>query len=144
MRRLLPFAVVAVAALTSFVSTASPAFAGQQGTVRVPFPEAATVPSGFTDSLVATGVSVPVAVTALPDGRALVLQKSGSVRVIQNGALLATAAINLNQGGRTVCGQSERGLLGVAPDPAFGANGLLYVYYTRLVGPSASVFHSAD
>ena len=136
MRRLLPLATVVVAVLTSTGAAAPLALAGgeTQGRTR---PEVAAVPSGFTDSLVAGGVAVPIAVSALPDGRALVLQKSGSVRVIQNGALVAAAAINLNQGGRTVCGQSERGLLGVAPDPAFGANGYLYLYYTRLVGPNA-------
>lgn len=137
-RILLLAAVVAtVAGTVPLVSSAAAgAPAAPSAPSRPPSPEA-TVPSGFTDSLVTSSTSVPVAVTALPDGRALILQKAGSVRVIRNGALVATPAINLNQGGRSVCSQSERGLLGIAPDPAFGSNGYLYVYYTRLVGPAS-------
>ena len=65
--------------------------------------------------------------TALPDGRAVVLEKAGEVRVIRNGAVLPTPALTL-----TVCSDSERGLLGFAADPFFAANGFVYVYYTRL------------
>lgn len=86
----------------------------------------ATPPSGFVDSLVTGGLSTPIAVTGLPDGRALVLQKGGQVRVISNGAVLPGAAISIS-----VCTFSERGLLGVATDPGFGSNGYLYIYYTR-------------
>lgn len=79
----------------------------------------------FADTLVAT-VNGPVAVTALPDGRAVVLEKGGRARIIRNGSLLASPALVL-----TVCGNNERGLLGFAPDPDFGSNGYVYVYYTR-------------
>jgi glucose/arabinose dehydrogenase len=138
-RRFLLLAAV-VATVAGAAPAVSPAAAGVPNAAlapsRPPLP-AATVPSGFTDSLVTSSTSVPVAVTALPDGRALILQKAGSVRVIRNGALVATPAIDLNQGGRAVCSNYERGLLGITPDPAFGSNGHLYVYYSRLVGPGS-------
>jgi glucose/arabinose dehydrogenase len=89
-----------------------------------------TVVAGFTESLVTTQVSTPTALAAVPDGRVIVLQKSGAVRVLQNGVPLPGSALSL-----TVCTQSERGLLGVALDPEFNTNGRLFLYYTR---PSAA------
>ena len=57
----------------------------------------------------------------------LVTTQTGRVRVIQNGALLTTPALEL---GARVCTNSERGLLGVAVDPAFALNRHVYLYYT--------------
>lgn len=45
----------------------------------------------------------------------------------QNGALLPTPALDLTA---RVCTELERGLLGVAVDPAFATNGFIYVFYT--------------
>ena len=86
---------------------------------------AATVPTGFTDSVVASGLSNPTAMAFAPDGRIFVCQQGGSLRVIKNGALLATPFVTL-----TVNSSGERGLLGVAFDPNFTSNQLVYVYYT--------------
>jgi len=86
---------------------------------------AATVPSGFTDSVVASGLSNPTAMAFAPDGRIFVCQQGGALRVIKNGALLATPFVTL-----TVNASGERGLLGVAFDPNFSSNQLVYVYYT--------------
>lgn len=95
-----------------------------------PRPAAVVRDPSMTDVLVTSAVNVPVAVSALPDGRAVVLEQGGRVRIIQGGALVRAPALTL-----TVCSNSERGLLGFEPDPHFGANGLVYVYYTR---PSAA------
>lgn len=92
----------------------------------VVLPAEAALPPDFTDSLVAS-VSGPTALAFLPDGRLLVAQQGGALRVIENGALLAAPALDL--GGR-VCTNSERGLLGVAVDPQFEVNGFVYLYYT--------------
>jgi len=86
---------------------------------------AATVPSGFTDTIVASGLSNPTAMALAPDGRIFVCQQSGALRVIKNGALLATPFLTV-----TVDSQGERGLLGIAFDPNFVSNQLVYVYYT--------------
>ena len=88
---------------------------------------AATVPSGFVDSIF---VGVPSDATAMkfaPDGRLFVCQQSGKLRVVQNGTLLATPFVSL-----TVNGSDERGLLGVAFDPDFETNNFVYVYYTAV------------
>lgn len=120
MRRWLLLAAMVVTA----VPMASPAAAAPQPE-RPPVPQA-TVPSGFTDQLVSDQSTTPIAVTALPDGRAVVLEKHGFVRVIKNGVLLPEVALV-----KSVCQQSERGMLGFAVDPAFLANGYVYLYYTR-------------
>jgi glucose/arabinose dehydrogenase len=86
---------------------------------------AATVPQGFTDSLVAAGLSNPTAMALAPDGRIFVCQQNGVLRVIKNGALLSTPFLTV-----TVDSSGERGLLGIAFDPNFVSNQLVYVYYT--------------
>jgi len=86
---------------------------------------AATVPTGFTDSLVVNGLTDPTAMGLAPDGRIFVCEQGGRLRVIKNGVLLSTPFLTL-----TVDSQGERGLLGVAFDPNFVSNQLIYVYYT--------------
>jgi len=60
-----------------------------------------------------------------PDGRIIVCQQGGSLRVIKNGVLLSTPFLTLS-----VDANGERGLLGIAFDPNFASNNFLYVYYT--------------
>jgi glucose/arabinose dehydrogenase len=86
---------------------------------------AATVPSGFTDSPVASGLTNPTAMALAPDGRIFVCEQGGTLRVIKNGVLLATPFLTV-----TVDSSGERGLLGVAFDPNFASNQLVYIYYT--------------
>src|SRR5215510_14927046 len=85
----------------------------------------ATVPTGFTDTLVANGLVNPTAMALAPDGRIFVCQQGGALRVIKNGVLLPTPFLTVN-----VDSAGERGLLGVAFDPNFVSNQLVYVYYT--------------
>src|SRR5690348_17203736 len=84
-----------------------------------------TLPAGFVDTPVATGLANPTTFDFAPDGRIFVAQQSGQLRVIENGQLLATPFLSLN-----VDSAGERGLLGVAFDPQFETNHYLYVYYT--------------
>jgi glucose/arabinose dehydrogenase len=86
---------------------------------------AATLPSGFTETPVATGLASPTAMQFAPDGRLFVCEQGGRLRVIKDGALLPTPFLTV-----TVNASGERGLLGVAFDPAFAANQFVYVYYT--------------
>jgi glucose/arabinose dehydrogenase len=85
----------------------------------------ATVPTGFTQTLVVGGLTRPTSMAFAPDGRIFVAEQGGNLRVIQNGTLLATPFVSL-----TVDSNGERGLLGVAFDPSFGSNNFVYVYYT--------------
>ena len=85
---------------------------------------ATTLPSGFTETLVAGGLDNPTAMAFAPDGRLFVCQQGGKVRVVKNGALLAAPFLSLSV---SVIG--ERGLVGIAFDPDFAANGYVYLYY---------------
>src|SRR5262249_32153419 len=85
---------------------------------------------------VATGLSDETAMAAAPDGRLFVLEQGGNVRVIKNGALLATPAFTVS-----TIDEIERGLLGITFDPNFTANHFVYVYYT-VGGPSPSPAHT--
>lgn len=86
---------------------------------------AATLPSGFTETRVATGIINATAMAFAPDGRIFVAQQGGQLRVVKNGALLPTPFVTI-----TVNSAGERGLLGVAFDPDFAVNQRVYVYYT--------------
>ena len=88
---------------------------------------AAVLPPGFTDEPVLSAGG-PTAIAFTPDGRLLVTTQAGALRVhTPAGGLLATPALNL---AGKLCANSERGLLGVAVDPAFATNRFVYLYYT--------------
>ena len=87
---------------------------------------AVTLPAGFTDQLITT-VPAPTALAFTPDGTMLIATQPGLLRVVSGGALLAAPALNLSA---VSCSNSERGMLGVAVDPAFADNRFIYVYYT--------------
>jgi glucose/arabinose dehydrogenase len=86
---------------------------------------AATLPSGFSESVVASGISSPTAMEFAPDGRLFVCQQNGQLRVIKNDVLLSTPFLTV-----TPDSNGERGLLGVAFDPNFSNNQWVYIYYT--------------
>ncbi len=101
-----------------------------------------TLPAGFVDETAIPGLLAPRAAAFTPDGRILVLergsaatndQNTASVRVFKNGGLLPDRALSLD-----VCGDSERGLLGIALDPDFVTNGYVYLYYTRQASQGAA------
>jgi glucose/arabinose dehydrogenase len=87
---------------------------------------ASVVPVGFEDQLVAK-IGGPTAIAFTPDGRILVTSHFGQLYVIKDGALISTPALDLSA---KVCDDKERGLLGVAVDPAFASNHQIYLYYT--------------
>jgi len=91
----------------------------------------ATLPSGFVETTVASGIASPTAMAIAPDGRIFVCSQTGALRVIKNGVLLATPFVTLS-----VDSVGERGLLGVAFDPHFTLNHYIYLYYTVRGTPS--------
>ena len=54
------------------------------------------VPSGFTETLVASGLASPTAMQFAPDGRLFVAEQGGRLRVIKNGTLLSTPFLTVN------------------------------------------------
>ena len=78
-------------------------------------------------STLATGLDTPWAIGWLPDGRALVTERPGRVRLLTDGKLrqepVAVVDVVETDG-------SESGLLGLAVDPEFADNGFVYLYLT--------------
>lgn len=69
---------------------------------------------------VARGLEVPWEIAFLPDGRALITERPGRVRLLDGGVL---AEIEVDAAG-------EGGLLGLAIDPDFERNAFVYLYRT--------------
>jgi len=86
---------------------------------------AATLPTGFAETLLVNGLSNPTAMAFAPDGRLFVCEQGGRLRVVKNGSLLPAPFVTLS-----VDASGERGLLGVTFDPDFATNAYVYVYYT--------------
>jgi len=78
-----------------------------------------------------SGLNSPTEI-AQPDdasGRLFVTEQGGTVRVIRQGQLLPTPFLDITQKLRV---DIEQGLLGLAFDPLYAANGHFYIYYSRL------------
>ena len=69
---------------------------------------AATLPPGFTEAQVASGLASPTAMAIAADGRVFVCEQGGRLRVIKNGALLSTPFVTLtvSASGERACSES--------------------------------------
>src|SRR2546425_6986746 len=85
-----------------------------------------TVPAGFAESVVATGLNSPTTMAVAPDGRVFVALQNGNVRIVKDGVLLPTPFVNVREDS-----SDERGLLGITFDPDFAQNHYVYLYYTK-------------
>ncbi len=86
------------------------------GTARVPT---------LSDTVVQTGLLIPWDLAFAPDGRMLVTERRGDIRVYAShapgAALLSTTRVP------GIRAEGEAGLMSIELDPAFASNGLLYV-----------------
>lgn len=92
------------------------------------FAQAQSVPPGFTRTTLPS-VSSATCMTVLPDGRYLIANQTGQVRVWKNGTVLATPAHTI-----PVVTSSEAGLIGMTIDPDFASNGYVYIHATVQAG----------
>lgn len=83
---------------------------------------------GFSDTAVVTTLSGPTDFIWTPDGRMLILEKAGRVRIVVGGVLQAASALDLVA--NTDSG-FEKGFLGICLHPNFTTNGYVFLYYTR-------------
>jgi putative heme-binding domain-containing protein len=81
-----------------------------------------SIPDGFTVQTVATGLSGATALEVLPDGRVLVCEQTGAVRVVEHGRLLDEPLLTL-----PVEAWWERGVIGVTHHPGFPKEPFVYV-----------------
>lgn len=123
-RALLAAALVALGALGVALMLVPPR--ALAAPVRVAGPPQVTV--------VATGLEVPWDIAFLPDGRALVTERPGRVRIIgADGRLSPTPAAMIS-----VSNVGEGGLLGIAIDPALSA-ATPFVYTNATIGSEVQV-----
>jgi len=86
-------------------------------------------PPGFQNEIYAVGLNQPAAIEFLPDGRLLVAELQEEILVIQPDAGVPDVTPFLHLDSAGIFG--GQGLLGIAADPDFDANGYYYVYYTK-------------
>ena len=89
---------------------------------------AATLPAGFSESTVFSGLTQPTAIRFSPDGRVFVAEKSGLIKVFAN--LSATTPTVFHDLRTNVHAFWDRGLLGLALHPNFPTVPSVYVLYT--------------
>jgi aldose sugar dehydrogenase len=90
----------------------------------------------FQVDTVLTGLGgVPWAMAFAPDGRLFVTERIGRVLIVNTTA--GTSEVALVMDG--VWAEGEAGLLGLALDPQFGQNHLVYLYVSSRVGTSGAV-----
>ena len=90
---------------------------------------AQTLPPGFSQVLVAPGITQPTTMACAPDGRFFICEQTGAVKVLKNDTLLSRPFITL-----TTNLNGERGLVGIAIDPDFTNNQYVYLCYTIPTG----------
>jgi glucose/arabinose dehydrogenase len=99
----------------------SPAFAGQY---RAPLREANVA---FDVVIVAQGLDTPWGLAFLPDGRMLVTEVGGRLRIVSPSGELSAPVAGLPG----VDARGQGGLLGLAIDPGFDTNHLIYWSYAE-------------
>lgn len=95
-------------------------------------PGAPALPSGFTFEHVVPGpfVGEPTGFAFLPDGRALVIERdTGSIRLAARGGAEAVWITDVEGSDGST---GERGLLGIAVDPAWPQRPYVYVYHSHV------------
>ncbi|SCL34094.1 Glucose/arabinose dehydrogenase, beta-propeller fold [Micromonospora rhizosphaerae] len=89
---------------------------------------AATLPSGFQEQIVFSGLNAPTDLEFAPDGRIFVAEKGGRIKVFDN--LADTSPTVFADLSTNVHDQWDRGLLGLALPPNFPTSPWVYVLYT--------------
>ncbi|MDQ0140733.1 PQQ-dependent sugar dehydrogenase [Cupriavidus necator] len=104
--------------------------AGARAVANVAYGSDETVQLSLTQ--VAGEFAAPIFLTApAGDARLFVVERAGRIRIVRDGALLATPFLDIAALTTT---DGERGLLSMAFDPDYAANGRFYVYYTDTSG----------
>ncbi len=118
-RAVLLFPAMALALLAFVVALLMLAIGPAQGAV--------TLPQGFTQSQVASGLTGPIDMEFAPDGRLFVAEEAGKLRIAKADGTLATF-LDISA---KVDSTGERGLMALTFDPSFATNHYVYLYYTQ-------------
>jgi glucose/arabinose dehydrogenase len=85
-------------------------------------------PDAYAWQPVVSGLQRPVDLQADGSGRLFVIEKSGRIRIIQDGQLLEASFLDITD--RVNDSSNEMGFLGLAFHPNYAQNGFFYVNYT--------------
>jgi len=102
-----------------------------------PGPAAAVVVTApdLENRILATGLNTPTALAFTPDGRLLVAEKQGVVKLVsRRNAPFGRVILDLSE---RVSTREDTGLLGIEVDPDFARNGFIYLSYTFDRNPTA-------
>ena len=89
--------------------------------------QAASYPTGFEERTIASGLTGPVGVAWTPDGRMLVIEKDGRLKITPAAGGAPATVLDITA---RVNSYWDRGLLGVAVDSDFASNRYIYLLYT--------------
>ena len=119
--------LVIPSALVIIVSIMTMKFSPSETLVPLPSPvsNSGNLTSSKGVEITAQGLQAPRAIDISMDGRIFITEKHGSIRVIENGTLLAEPVGDIK-----VENIGDGGLLGLTLHPNFTQNHMLYVYYT--------------
>ena len=84
----------------------------------------------FTLETVITGIASPWGMIWLPDGTMLITNRSGDLRITENGSLRETPISGVPE----VWARGQGGLLDIAIDPDYEQNGWIYITYSSPEG----------
>ncbi|MES2454057.1 MAG: PQQ-dependent sugar dehydrogenase [Bacteroidota bacterium] len=104
-----------------------PAFAGQ---TRVNSTRTATA---IESRVITSGLTAPWGITVLPDGRFLVTEKAGRMRIVTTAGAIGAAIT----GTPAVDASGQGGLLGICLDPQFSSNRMIYWVFSEPVAGGA-------
>jgi glucose/arabinose dehydrogenase len=101
----------------------TPAFAGQTRIGSV------TTTTDFQATAITSSLTKPWGITSLPDGRLLVTEKAGVMRIVTASGAVSSAI----EGIPSVNPAGQGGLLGLCLDPNFGTNRIVYWVFSESV-----------
>jgi glucose/arabinose dehydrogenase len=91
---------------------------------------------------VAGGFTRPLLVTHAGDDRLFVVEQTGRIKIIQNGAVLSTPFLNVSS--LITTSGPEQGLLGLAFHPNYAQNGWFFINYTNTQGDTVVARYSVS
>jgi glucose/arabinose dehydrogenase len=101
----------------------SPAFEGQ---TRIGSVETTT---DFEAKSITTSLSSPWGITSMPDGRLLITQKAGNMRIVTTAGVVSDPIVGIPD----VNAEEQGGLLGLCLDPDFATNRMVYWVFSEAV-----------
>lgn len=104
-------------------STYKPAFAGQ---TRIPSVKTTTA---YQSKVLTSGLKSPWGIASLPDGKLLVTEKGGTMKIVTTSGTVSAALSGIP----VVDSKGQGGLLGVTIDPAFDQNRMVYWAFSEPV-----------